>query len=250
MALVSVLLMLGGMTLTERAIRRPLVGLRAIVERFKRTDLEPPVVISINERLPSVNGDPALLVNRSGQLIRETGWPAGPGTAPSLLAVDRHLSVGKLLAQLKAELPPTAGSRAFGLVVTEIDFGAVNPRLLPEEFVAFVLPKPRYLALKIGTQGPFTWPAGRAADGPHKSPGILVILAGASITIAGGNPALGDGNQPGRLLSVPPRNGEALAKAISGSKLVSLEAGHAGVIEFPHEHNAAFLEFLGAAVPA
>ena len=49
---------------------------------------------------------------------------------------------------------------------------------------------------------------------------------------------------------VPPRNGEALAKAISGSKLVSLDAGHAGVIEFPNEHNAAFLEFLGAAVPA
>lgn len=49
---------------------------------------------------------------------------------------------------------------------------------------------------------------------------------------------------------VPPRNGEALAKAISGSKLVSLDAGHAGVIEFPQEHNAAFLEFLGAAVPA
>lgn len=49
---------------------------------------------------------------------------------------------------------------------------------------------------------------------------------------------------------VPPRNGEALAKAIPGAKLVSLDAGHAGVIEFPHEHNAAILEFLGAAVPA
>ena len=49
---------------------------------------------------------------------------------------------------------------------------------------------------------------------------------------------------------VPPRNGEALATAISGSKLVSLDAAHAGVIEFPHEHNAAILEFLGAAVPA
>lgn len=49
---------------------------------------------------------------------------------------------------------------------------------------------------------------------------------------------------------VPPRNGEAIAKAVSGAKLVSLEAGHAGCIEFPHEHNSAFLEFLGAAVPA
>lgn len=49
---------------------------------------------------------------------------------------------------------------------------------------------------------------------------------------------------------VPPRNGEALAKAISGSKLVSLEGGHAGVVEFPREHNAAVMEFLGAAVPA
>lgn len=49
---------------------------------------------------------------------------------------------------------------------------------------------------------------------------------------------------------IPPRHGEALAKAISGAKLLSLEAGHAGVIEYPQEHNAAFLEFLGAAVPA
>jgi pimeloyl-ACP methyl ester carboxylesterase len=49
---------------------------------------------------------------------------------------------------------------------------------------------------------------------------------------------------------VPPRHGEAVARAISGSKLVSLEGGHAGVTEFPNEHNAAFLEFLGAAVPA
>ncbi|MEO8540731.1 MAG: alpha/beta hydrolase [bacterium] len=49
---------------------------------------------------------------------------------------------------------------------------------------------------------------------------------------------------------VPPRNGEALAAMIPGSKLLSLDAGHAGVIEFPREHNSAFLEFLGAAVPA
>ncbi len=49
---------------------------------------------------------------------------------------------------------------------------------------------------------------------------------------------------------VPPRNGEALSKAISGSTLVSLEGAHAGVTELPNEHNAAFLEFLGAAVTA
>ena len=49
---------------------------------------------------------------------------------------------------------------------------------------------------------------------------------------------------------VPPRNGEALSKAISGAKLVSLEGAHAGVTELPNEHNAAVLEFLGAAVPA
>ncbi len=49
---------------------------------------------------------------------------------------------------------------------------------------------------------------------------------------------------------IPPRHGEALAKAIPGAKLRPLEAGHAGVIEHPNEHNTAFLEFLGAAVPA
>jgi pimeloyl-ACP methyl ester carboxylesterase len=49
---------------------------------------------------------------------------------------------------------------------------------------------------------------------------------------------------------IPPRNGEALSKLISGSKLVTLEGGHAGVTEYPNEHNNAFLEFLGAAVPA
>jgi pimeloyl-ACP methyl ester carboxylesterase len=49
---------------------------------------------------------------------------------------------------------------------------------------------------------------------------------------------------------IPPRNGEALSKLISGSKLVTLEGGHAGVTEYPNEHNSAFLEFLGAAVPA
>lgn len=49
---------------------------------------------------------------------------------------------------------------------------------------------------------------------------------------------------------IPPRNSEQLARLIGGSKHVSLDAGHAGVIEYPNEHNAAFLEFLGAAVPA
>lgn len=49
---------------------------------------------------------------------------------------------------------------------------------------------------------------------------------------------------------VPPRNGEKLSKLISGAKLVSLDGGHAGVTEAPHEHNTAFLEFLGAGVPA
>lgn len=49
---------------------------------------------------------------------------------------------------------------------------------------------------------------------------------------------------------VPPRNGEALSKLIPGAKLLSLDGGHAGVTELPNEHNAAVLEFLGAAVPA
>ena len=49
---------------------------------------------------------------------------------------------------------------------------------------------------------------------------------------------------------LPPRNSEALSKRISGSKLVTLQGGHAGVTEYPNEYNAAFLEFLGAAVPA
>lgn len=49
---------------------------------------------------------------------------------------------------------------------------------------------------------------------------------------------------------LPLRNSETLNKLISGSKLVTLEGGHAGVVEYPHEYNSAFLEFLGAAVPA
>ncbi|MGE0599847.1 MAG: alpha/beta fold hydrolase [Dehalococcoidia bacterium] len=49
---------------------------------------------------------------------------------------------------------------------------------------------------------------------------------------------------------VPPRNSDALNRMISGSKLVTLQGGHAGVTEYPNEYNSAFLEFLGAAVPA
>ena len=44
---------------------------------------------------------------------------------------------------------------------------------------------------------------------------------------------------------VPPRNGEALAKLIPGAALKMLSGGHVGCIEFPHEYNAAFTEFLG-----
>ena len=61
-------------------------------------------------------------------------------------------------------------------------------------------------------------------------------------------PALIVTNQEDILL--PPRNGEQLGKLISGSKVVQLAGGHVGVTEYPNEHNAAFLEFLGAAVPA
>lgn len=49
---------------------------------------------------------------------------------------------------------------------------------------------------------------------------------------------------------LPPRNGEQLGKLIGGAKVVQLEGGHVGVTEYPHEHNTAFLEFLGVAVPA
>jgi len=51
-------------------------------------------------------------------------------------------------------------------------------------------------------------------------------------------------------VEIPPRHGERLAKAIPGAKLVTLDGAHAGVVEYPNEHNEAFLEFLGAAVPA
>lgn len=54
---------------------------------------------------------------------------------------------------------------------------------------------------------------------------------------------------PGDIL-IPPRHGEALAKAIPGAQLKSLDGGHAGVTEYPVEHCQAFLEFLGAAVTA
>lgn len=49
---------------------------------------------------------------------------------------------------------------------------------------------------------------------------------------------------------VPPRHGEALARAIPGATHRSLDGAHAGVTEYPNEHNAAFIEFLGAAVTA
>lgn len=49
---------------------------------------------------------------------------------------------------------------------------------------------------------------------------------------------------------VPPRNGQKLSSAIGGSQLVELEGAHVGVIEYPNEHIEAFLQFLGAAVPA
>lgn len=49
---------------------------------------------------------------------------------------------------------------------------------------------------------------------------------------------------------VPPRNGKKLNSGISGSNLLELEGAHVGVIEYPNEHTDAFLQFLGAAVPA
>ncbi|MBA4181358.1 MAG: alpha/beta hydrolase [Anaerolinea sp.] len=49
---------------------------------------------------------------------------------------------------------------------------------------------------------------------------------------------------------VPVRNAEKLAKLIPGATLKVLDGGHAGALEYPNEYNAAFLEFLGVAVPA
>ena len=45
---------------------------------------------------------------------------------------------------------------------------------------------------------------------------------------------------------VPPRNSERLAKLLPNATLKTLSGAHLGAIEFPHEYNAAFLEFLGA----
>ena len=49
---------------------------------------------------------------------------------------------------------------------------------------------------------------------------------------------------------VPPRNSERLAKLLPKATLKIMSGGHAGCIEYPNEYNAAFLEFLGVAVPA
>lgn len=49
---------------------------------------------------------------------------------------------------------------------------------------------------------------------------------------------------------VPARNSEKLAALLPGSTLRILQGGHVGLIEYPGEYNAAFLEFLGVAVPA
>lgn len=49
---------------------------------------------------------------------------------------------------------------------------------------------------------------------------------------------------------VPIRNSEKLAALLPGSSLKILQGGHVGLIEYPREYNAAFLEFLGVAAPA
>lgn len=49
---------------------------------------------------------------------------------------------------------------------------------------------------------------------------------------------------------IPRRHGEALAKAIAGAQLRTLDGAHAGVTEFPLEHCQVFAEFLGAGVTA
>ncbi|MGH2608516.1 MAG: alpha/beta fold hydrolase [Tepidiformaceae bacterium] len=49
---------------------------------------------------------------------------------------------------------------------------------------------------------------------------------------------------------VPSRNSEKLAAVLPNASLKLLNGGHVGVIEYANEYNAAFLEFLGAAVPA
>ena len=45
---------------------------------------------------------------------------------------------------------------------------------------------------------------------------------------------------------VPPRNSERLASLIPGAQTKTLSGGHLGVIEYPHEYNEAFIEFLGS----
>ena len=49
---------------------------------------------------------------------------------------------------------------------------------------------------------------------------------------------------------VPPRNAEKLATLLPKATLKVLDGAHLGCMEYPNEYNAAFLEFLGAAVPA
>ena len=45
---------------------------------------------------------------------------------------------------------------------------------------------------------------------------------------------------------VPPRNSERLAKLLPAATLKVMSGGHIGCVEYPHEYNDAFLEFLGA----
>ncbi len=45
---------------------------------------------------------------------------------------------------------------------------------------------------------------------------------------------------------VPPRNSERLANLLPSATLKVLSGGHVGCMEYPHEYNEAFIEFLGA----
>jgi 3-oxoadipate enol-lactonase len=45
---------------------------------------------------------------------------------------------------------------------------------------------------------------------------------------------------------VPPRNSDRLAKLIPGAQQKLLSGAHLGCIEYPHEYNEAFIEFLGS----
>jgi pimeloyl-ACP methyl ester carboxylesterase len=45
---------------------------------------------------------------------------------------------------------------------------------------------------------------------------------------------------------VPPRNSRKLAELVDGAKLVELQGGHVGAIEYAADYNTAFLEFLGS----